>query len=258
MTSTRTGYVFDNDYVHAVDQHRYLTECYDALTCSRLAETGVSLGWRCWEIGAGGGSVADWLVRRVGPTGSVLATDIRPIRPYVHTHEVVHDPLPDGEFDLIHARLVLMHLPERDAVLRKLLRALRPSGWLQLDEPDIGYCPVLLSPDRRAAELYEAFQAAKEVLLAEAGADGTWGRKVAGAMAAAGFVAVDPLPVVYPWRAGSPGVRLQINHTHHLRDKLIAAGMTEQDLAEVRALLADERFRASSTVMYSVHGRRPL
>jgi hypothetical protein len=36
----------------------------------------VGPGWRCLEVGSGGGSIAAWLCDRVGPDGSVLATDL--------------------------------------------------------------------------------------------------------------------------------------------------------------------------------------
>ncbi|WP_414942756.1 class I SAM-dependent methyltransferase [Amycolatopsis sp. cmx-11-51] len=258
-----TAYVFDNHSGHATEQHRCLSEAYDPITLARLAQTGVGAGWSCLEVGAGGSGVAHWLAAKVAPTGSVLATDIKPdhIAPgpglTVLRHDVVHDPLPSREFDLIHARLVLQHLPEREAVLRKLARALKPGGWMQIDEFDLSYGPVLLAPDARAASLYEAFLTAKERTFKAAGGDGTWGRRVAASMVAAGLVDVDPVPLLFPWQAGSPGVRLLIHHTRHLRDRLLAAGMTDGDLAEVRAVLADPRFRASSCVVYSVHGRCP-
>ena len=257
MTAT---YVFDNHSVHATEQHRCLSEAYDPITLARLAETGVGPGWRCLEVGAGGSGVAHWLAARAG---SVLATDIKPehIAPArgltVLQHDIARDPLPDNEFDLIHARLVLQHIPEREAVLPKLVRALKPGGWLQIDEFDISYGPVLLAPDEQAAELYERFLAAKERTFRAAGGDGTWGRRAAASMVAAGLVDVDPVPVLFPWRAGSPGVRLLVHHTHHLRDRLIAEGMTDEQLAGVRAVMADPRFRASSCVVYTVHGRRP-
>lgn len=258
-----TAYVFDNHSGHATEQHRCLSEAYDPATFARLEQTGVREGWSCLEVGAGGSGVARWLAARVAPTGSVLATDIKP--GHIGTgpgltvlrHDVVHDPLPCGEFDLVHARLVLQHLPEREAVLRKMAQALKPGGWMQIDEFDISYGPVLLAPDARAASIYETFLAAKEKTFKTAGGDGTWGRRVATSMAGAGLVDVDPVPLIFPWRAGSPGLRLLIHHTHHLRDRLIAAGMTDGELAEVRSVLADPGFRASSCVLYSVHGRRP-
>ncbi|MFI9449990.1 class I SAM-dependent methyltransferase [Amycolatopsis sp. NPDC052450] len=257
-----TAYVFDNDSGHAIEQHRCLSEAYDPITFARLGETGVGDGWSCLEVGAGGSGVAQWLAARVAPTGSVLATDIKTGHLAsgpgltVLRHDIVRDPLPRGDFDLVHARLVLQHLPEREAVLRKLARGLKPGGWMQIDEFDISYGPVLLAPDARSVELYEKFLAAKEKTFTMAGGDGTWGRRAAASMAAAGLVDVDPVPVLFPWRAGSPGLNLLIHHTHHLRDKLVAAGMTDDELAEVRAVMADPGFRASSCVVYSVHGRR--
>ncbi|WP_033439835.1 class I SAM-dependent methyltransferase [Saccharothrix sp. NRRL B-16314] len=252
-----TTYVFDR--AHVAEQHRCLAAAYDPVTFGGLVRTGVGLGWRCLDVGAGGGSVAHWLA---GRGATVLATDVQPehVPPAplltVLRHDVVCDPLPEAEFDLVHVRLVLRHLPEREAVLRKLVRALKPGGWLQVDEFDNSYSPVLLAPDRRAAELYETFLAVKESVFDAFGVDGGWGRKVAGAMVEAGLVDVDPRVVVHSWRAGSPGVRLLAHTTHMLREKLIAAGMTDGQLAAVREVLADERFLATSPVVYSVHGRR--
>ncbi|WP_447008221.1 class I SAM-dependent methyltransferase [Saccharothrix isguenensis] len=253
-----TTYVFDR--AHVTEQHRCLAAAYDPVTFARLARIGVKPGWRCLNVGAGGGSVAHWLAAR-GAT--VVATDGQPDhvsprpRLTVLRHDVVCDPLPEAEFDLVHVRLVLRHLPERDAVLRKLVAALKPGGWLQVDEFDNSYSPVLLAPDRRAAELYETFLAIKESVFDAFGVDGAWGRKAAGAMVRAGLVDVDPRVVVHPWRAGSPGVRLLAHSTHMLRDNLLAAGMTDGQLAAVREVLADARFMAASPVVYSVHGRRP-
>ncbi|MGH3850735.1 MAG: class I SAM-dependent methyltransferase [Pseudonocardiaceae bacterium] len=257
------GYIFDNDSVHSQDQYQCLAEMLDPMTTTRLAQTGVAEGWHCLEVGAGGGSVATWLANRVAPSGRVLATDIKPSHIparaglEVIQHDIVRDPLPEAAFDLICSRLVLMHLPERRAVLDRLVRALRPGGWLQLDEFDITYGPALLMPDPRARELYERFMVAKASLFDTAGADGAWGQHAAAAMHDAGLVDIDPQPHLQLWHAGSAGVHLQIHHTFHLRRQLIDAGMTEQQLAEVRRLLTASRFRASSCAIYSVQGRRP-
>ncbi|GAA3761166.1 class I SAM-dependent methyltransferase [Salinactinospora qingdaonensis] len=264
MTAQPTpGYVFDNDSEHAVEQHRCLARAYDPLTLERLAQTGVGEGWHCLEVGAGGGSVAHWLAQRVAPSGRVLATDVKPahVAPApgleIARHDIVHDPLPEAAFDLIHARLVLLHLPERRAVLARLLRALKPGGWLQLDEFDITYGPALLMPDPAAGALYTEFLDAKATAMATAGADIAWGRNAAAAMRETGFTAIEPVPHLELWQASSPAVRLLAHHTHHLRDRLIEAGMSEERLVQVRELLADPSFCACSCAIYSVHGRRP-
>jgi SAM-dependent methyltransferase len=263
VTSNGLGYVFDNDSVHARDQHDCLAEMLDPMTTARLAQTGVRDGWHCLDVGAGGGSVAAWLADQVAPSGRVLATDIKPSHIparaglEVIQHDIVRDPLPEAAFDLVCARMVLRNLPERHAVLDRLVRALRPGGWLQVDELDISYGPALLMPDPPARQLYETFLAAKARLFDTAGADGAWGQHAAEAMHDAGLVDIDPQPRLELWHAGSAGVHLQIHHTVHLRDKLIAAGMTETQLTELRALLTNPSFRATSCAIYSIQGRRP-
>jgi SAM-dependent methyltransferase len=257
------GYTFDNDSVYAREQHRCLAAMLDGMTTERLLATGVTDGWHCLEVGAGGGSVSLWLAEHVAPTGRVVATDIKPghipRRPglEVAALDLVHDPMPAATFDLVFARLVLLHLPERLAVLEKLVSALRPGGWLQLDEFDITYGPAILMPNPSAKALYERFLAAKIELFEKAGADVAWGRHVAGAMRDAGLVDIDPAPRVELWRAGSPGVELLVHHTFHLRDRFVEVGMTDAELEDVRHLLRDPTFRATSCVIYSVQGRRP-
>jgi SAM-dependent methyltransferase len=256
-------YVFDNSSTCAVDQHSLLARLLDPFTTERLAETGVTHGWRCLEVGAGGGSIARWLADRVAPGGSVLATDIKPHHvPLVPgldvvEHDITRDRLPYAEFDLIVARLVLRHIPDRTVVLRKLLAALKPGGWLQIDEFDNGYAPVLLTPDRAASELFDTFMAAKDQVINAAADDARLGRHIAGQLKDIGMVDVDPCPRVWMWRGGSAGAQLLTHHTFALRDKLTAAGLTDRQLADLRALLADPGFMMSSYVTYSVHARRP-
>ena len=105
---------------------------------------GLGEGWRCWEVGAGGVSVPRSLAERVGTSGRVLATDIdvswiesaAGCALEVRRHDVIHDPPPAETFDLVHARLVLVHLADRAAALRVMIDALRPGGWLVLEDAD--------------------------------------------------------------------------------------------------------------------------
>lgn len=101
-------------------------------------EHGVQRGWRCFDVGAGGGSLSQWLCDRVGPEGSVVALDadtrfldkLGASNLEVVRADVTQEDLPDGAFDLVHTRFLLQHLPERDQVLEKLARALKPGGLL--------------------------------------------------------------------------------------------------------------------------------
>ena len=260
--STAEAYVFDNASLHAVEQHRCLAEFLDPVTTAGLAETGVTVGWQCLEVGAGGGSVARWLAERVAPAGAVLATDIDPVHVPrvpgldVRRHDITRDPLPAAAYDLAHARLVLLHLPGRLTALRQMARSLRPGGWLVLDEFDARYSPVLLAPSEQAADQYARFVESKVTVMEAAGADMSWGQRAAGALRDAGLVNFEIRPVLLPWRGGSPGAQLQAHHTRHLRDKFLRAGLTDADLARFREVLSDPEFVAC-TALYSVRGMRP-
>ncbi|MDA0567819.1 methyltransferase domain-containing protein [Streptomonospora sp. S1-112] len=261
-TAPGPGYAFDNDSVHAAEQHGCLAAAYDTPTTAHLERTGVGPGWHCLEIGAGQGSVAAWLARRVAPSGRVVATDIKPGRIpavpglVVLRHDIVRDPLPERAYDLVHARLVLSHLPERRAVLARLLRTLRPGGRIQVDEFDSTHYAALLPADPDSRDLYARFHQAKLSALRASGGEPAWGRDAAADLCAAGFTEVEPVAHTEVWTADSPGARLQAHHTRHLRDRLVAAGMTDDELARVRHLMADPGFRAASCVFYTVQGRR--
>jgi SAM-dependent methyltransferase len=137
--------------------------CWDPVTIAHFERIGVDVGWSCLEVGGGGGSLGAWLGRRVGESGSVLVTDIDPrwigsevaANVEVRRHDIVNDELEEGRFDLAHARLVLLHLPERDRVLAKMISALKPGGWLLIDDFDCSWLPFVPSCTEDAdAELF--------------------------------------------------------------------------------------------------------
>jgi ubiquinone/menaquinone biosynthesis C-methylase UbiE len=257
----RPSSVFGDHEDHNSEQHRLLSLALDPITTSRLARSGIGPGWRCLEVGAGNGGVAAWLARRVAPTGSVLATDIRPVPPVAGVefirHDIVRDPLPEAEFDLVHVRLVLRLLPERLAVLDRLVRALKPGGVLQVDEFDATDAPALRTPDPAANRLYRTFMEIKARIMDGDGIDMAWGDKAAAAMSRSGLTDIDSLRRFELWSADSPGLQLLSHHTRHLHGEFIRAGMTDRQLAEVRSLLAHPGFRARSYAIHSVQGRRP-
>src|SRR5215831_17585922 len=69
-------YLLDSAAAQTGQRFSGLEATFDGATCRYLAATGVGAGWSCWEIGAGGGSVARWVAGQVAPAGSVLATDL--------------------------------------------------------------------------------------------------------------------------------------------------------------------------------------
>ena len=115
-------YLFENAAPEAADRFSALAMLFDPVTIRHFEALGITEGWDCLELGAGGGSIARWLSKRVGSSGHVLATDldVRWLSQQDHDanleirhHDLVKDPLPDRSFDLVHERLVLIHVPER-------------------------------------------------------------------------------------------------------------------------------------------------
>ena len=105
-----------------------LQQTLDPLTIRRFERLGVQKGWRCLEVGAGGGSVTRWLAKQVGLQGKVVATDIE-TRLLDKTHEpnlemrrhdILVDGLEQGYYDLVHTRAVLMHLTDPVQAVKKM------------------------------------------------------------------------------------------------------------------------------------------
>lgn len=116
----------------------------DSISIDRFDRIGIQTGWRCLEVGAGAGSIAYWLSEKVGVTGQVVATDSD--TRFLHSdkysnldvrkHDIELDVLEENEFNFIHCRCVLMHLKNSTDALRKLAMALKPNGYIMLEEPD--------------------------------------------------------------------------------------------------------------------------
>jgi SAM-dependent methyltransferase len=177
---TDRGYLLGNHQSEAGIRFDALSELFDPVTFRHVDRLGVVAGMRCWEVGAGGASVPVGLAERVGPTGAVVATDIDVSWARdagggvieVLRHDVTAEPPPPGSFDLVHARLVLVHVTDRAEALRRMVLALRPGGWLLLEDADPGLQP-LLCPDESGPEqrLANRLRAGSRTLMAARGAD---------------------------------------------------------------------------------------
>ena len=143
-------YLLGNDAPEAMDRFTAFAALFDPITFGHFERLGLAGGWRCWEVGAGGTSVVHHLSERVGQSGRVVASDINVAwaagagAPNVSIleHDVAADPPPEGPFDLVHARLVLVHVPERDVALANMAGALRPGGVLLVEDADPALQPL--------------------------------------------------------------------------------------------------------------------
>ncbi len=259
-----SDYIFVNAAQPTSDRFSGLASVFDPGTFRHLAGLGLSAGWQCLEVGGGGGSVASWLSEQVGPRGRVLVTDIdtRHLGHLTQTnlsiqqHDITTDPLPAATFDLVHTRLVLLHLPQREQALARLIAALKPGGWLLAEEFDAQSMPSNPArfPDERTLRLEEAQQR----LMRERGADTTYGRRLPGQMALHGLVNIDAEGRVYFARGGSAWAQVKRANYLQLRDAILAAGdISAEDMAEELRALEDPTTVTLSPVMWSVWGQRP-
>ena len=259
-------YSFGNDDPEAADRHRHLSDVLDGLTFSRLAGLGDLLGRHCLEVGAGGGGVARWLVEQVGPTGRVLATDLNTRylpsdQGYeVLQHDLTTEAVPVGPWDVIHARLVLLHVPGREEILGRLAAALAPGGALVIEEwatefPNL----VLAAPDDASAELVEAYhRTLTGRILPSNGNDPTWAGRVHKTMLDAGLTEVETLVHARSWPGGTGGALLIAANIGQVRERFLAEGYSEDDLDRLCALANDPRLVIRGHFTYSVVGRRSV
>jgi ubiquinone/menaquinone biosynthesis C-methylase UbiE len=255
------GYAFSNRSPEADNQLRALESFLDPITARRLV---LRPGARCWEAGAGGGSVAYFMARAVGPVGHVVATDIDPLHLVpddnlsILRHDARETPPPGGPFDIIHARLLLLHLPERRRVLAQMAGALAPGGWLVVEEFDCTAAPrVLTAPSDDSAKLFQEVMEALFGVLRDRGADLAWAQDVHGEMAQAGLADIDTTMHVESWTGGSLAMSLYDNNSRQLESRLVAAGISPDQLRTFRALTRDPSFATMSYSFTSSRARRP-
>jgi SAM-dependent methyltransferase len=264
-TVDRAPYPLDNDDSYAFQHHQLLAALLDPITRRRLGETTRPEGALCLEVGAGGGSIARWLAAHVGRHGHITALDLKPhhipANPAITVlaHDLNGDqPLPPGPFDIIHARLVLSHLPKRREILRRLADRLAPDGVLLIGDwrstnPD----PVVAAPTPEAADLYRRYQrTVGEHVFAEWGTDRDWAADAFLAMRETGLTDVHTTVDAEYWVGGGKGCHLIATLIHEVRAPLLAAGLTPADLATLSNLLDDPALVLHGHPLYYTSGRR--
>jgi class 3 adenylate cyclase len=93
---------------------------WEGVTRRHLQHIGVGPGWRCL-VAAGGPSITGWLEMQVGD-GAVLEVG------------TTVGGVPEGCFDLVLLRLGDDHVLDRAATVDRFLAALRPGGWLVIED----------------------------------------------------------------------------------------------------------------------------
>jgi SAM-dependent methyltransferase len=149
------------------------------------------------EAGAGSGGMLTWFARKTGPDGDVLGLDIdlsraAPATPPVrHLQADLYAPATEPEtFDLVYARLVLMHLPDPARAITALSSWLKPGGVLAIADLDCSTCMPADMDAPGASEFATALDAIRAAMQACALMDPAFGARLPALIGAAGFESV--------------------------------------------------------------------
>ncbi|MCI0459816.1 MAG: methyltransferase domain-containing protein [Gemmataceae bacterium] len=237
----------------------------DPITIQCLETIGVGEGWRCLEVGAGAGSIAEWLCRRVGPKGKVVATDLQTKfleaidapNLEVRKHDITREELEPDAFDLVTARKVVEHLADPSAALRRMAVALRPGGWLLVEDTDLASLLRVSFPQRERFErAYGKFLEA----LSSAGFQPKLGVRLGDELRAVGLQDVSLRGLTLEGTGGGdhPGAKVYRMTIERLRERMVQAGLlTNEEVDQLLADMQSPELHAITSIHFSAWGRKP-
>ena len=268
-------YLYDQAWDHERARLQALEALFDPTSRFFIERLGVGAGWRCLEVGFGAGGVAVWLADRVSPSGRVLATDLDPrLLPSdsranleIRRFDLLRDRLGSetgcGPFDLVHARAVLEHVPDRDLALGRLIEVVRPGGWLVIEDIDVAGSAMRAVAERyawppAARPVYERCIAALQVVLSEGGRDPGYGAMLPAALRDAGLHDVGAqlhAPII---AGGAPRDCMRLTF-EYLSERLLATGLIDRHAFEqFLDLTRDCEFQYIPLFMVTAWGRRAV
>ncbi|MCE7977141.1 MAG: methyltransferase domain-containing protein [Nitrospira sp. NTP1] len=244
----KTDYVFQaTEEARELQRLQMLERIFDVGTQRRMLATGLTTGWHCLEVGAGAGSIVRWLEQRVGPSGKVVALDTNPrfLRGSststidILQGDICDTDLPLAMFDLVHARYVMIHIADYQKAFERMLRCVKPGGWVVIEEPDFEAARAVTAADDARAS-FARVSAAIERMFTSLGMDHALGAK---------------LPAIFQRQDLS---HLRVEHEGHLspgggaiaqlmklsaeqlREKYVATGLVTEADIEQYCRLADD------------------
>jgi SAM-dependent methyltransferase len=238
-------YIFDqNEEDRELGRLRMIEAACDAETIGLLEQTGVTMGWTCLELGAGAGSVVEWMGARVGSKGHVMAVD----KNTAHLGRFSSSPyrVVQGDFlslsldptlDLLHARYVLIHNKNDEGILKKVRTLVKPGGFVVLEEPDFTSARFLNSnADDACRRVNEAICR----MFADAGLDPGYGIHLPREMERAGMKIVATKATMHLCHGRAPIAKVMAESALALRKQYTGTGITtDQDIDRYVELAQD-------------------
>lgn len=241
-----------------------------------MEAVGLGPGWSVLEVGGGGGSIARWLSAQVGRTGRVLVTDIDTrfldnLRDHTNIevlkHDITREKLPANKFDLVHARLVLLHLTDREAALARMIASTKPGGWVMLEDYDVGmifdslghdYHPTKGTSPKMSTGIMEKMMRARHEMLESRGAELNYGRKLYQILRSNRLEEVGMEGFHTIFRGGSNGSEMEKANSRQSKEEILATNvLTETEFEEALKLMDDPEWAKYGPMMISAWGRKP-
>jgi ubiquinone/menaquinone biosynthesis C-methylase UbiE len=237
-----------------------------------LDQVGLRPGQSAIDLGCGPRGIVDLLAERVAPAGRVIGLDADPAHAamaaeFAARHELSgveiltadarNTGLPTGSFDLVHARTLLVNLPEPAVVAAEMMRLARPGGWVASVEPDTEHA-LCYPPHPAFDRLCEIFT----LVFRRNGADPWIGRRVPELFRQAGLDAVAVEVRVQSYPSGNTRRTIRLDLVHAMRPQVLemglasAAELDELD-ATARAHLTDPHTVVVSGLLFLTWGRKP-
>jgi ubiquinone/menaquinone biosynthesis C-methylase UbiE len=237
-----------------------------------LDRIGLLSGQSAIDLGCGPRGILDMLAGRVAPAGRVVGLDADPAHTAmaaefaaarglsgveIITGDARSTGLPAGSFDLVHARTLLVNLPEPAGAAAEMTRLARPGGWVASTEPDTEHA-LCYPPHPAFDRLRDIFT----VAFRRTGADPWIGRRVPELFRQAGLehVAVEARVQMYPHGKSRRTIRLDL--VQSMRPQVLEMGLataTELDDldAAARAHLDNPHTVVMSGLLFLIWGRKP-
>jgi SAM-dependent methyltransferase len=204
---------------------------FAAATGWLLDQLGIAPGWRAIDLGCGPQGVLDLLAERVGADGLVVgleqhAPTVEQARAWVTERGLANvavvpgdaraTGLPRASFDLAHARLLLVNVPQPEGIVAEMAALVRPGG-VALQEADLVtlVCDPPLAAWERLARVYAAYAR-------EGGIDLQVGRRLPALLRAAGLRDPQVRPVAEVCPPGHPRRALLPHFVENVQDRLLA------------------------------------
>ena len=237
-----------------------LSEARDPVTFALLDRVGVTEGMHILEVGAGTGSVSAWLAERVGSSGRVMSTDVdlrfhaeMPSNVIVRQHDITSERLPAEHFDLVHARAVVQHLPEREDVLGRLLAALKPGGAMVIEDG-----AMLDFAEQPLPEPYGSVHRLIATASHEEWRDPNAGVRVLGWLRDLGMEDLEVAGDVWTMRPGEPAGEWWFLALERAVPRLVSFGaVSAADAAAMMTQVRDPGFAMLSPTSIATVGRKP-